>query len=125
MSESEFLRSLRLELGKRDDAVFWRNNVGLAWQRAGGGKPIICNRCSLVIDLKERPVHYGLAVGSSDLVGVHIPSGRFLAVEGKAGRGALTPEQKRFIELVRRCGGVALEARESDDVTRVLEGLRT
>jgi hypothetical protein len=119
MGESEVLRSLRLELGKRDDLVLWRNNVGLAWYRAGGGRPVHCARCGASIDLKETPVRYGLCVGSSDLIGVHAPTGRFVAVEAKF-KTKLSSEQQRFLALVEARGGVAVEAHSSADVVRKL-----
>lgn len=114
--ESALLRSLRLELGKRDDVVLWRNNVGLAWYRKGGGLPINCPRCSLSISLNETPVRYGLCVGSSDLIGIQIGSGRFIAGEAKAERGRLTPEQQRFLDLVNKIGGIGVELRSPQDL---------
>lgn len=116
MSESDVLRSLRLELGQRDDLVFWRNNVGLAWYRKGGGQPVRCIRCGSTFSLQETPVRYGLCIGSSDLIGIHMPSGRFVAVEGKFGKGKLSPEQARFLALVERSGGIGVEARQAQDV---------
>ncbi len=115
MSESDVLRDLRLSLGKRDDLILWRNNVGLAWYRKGGGHPVSCTRCGNVIKLNETPVHYGLCVGSSDLIGIQIGSGRLVAVEAKY-KTKLTPEQERFLALVERSGGIAVEARNPEDV---------
>lgn len=56
--------------------------------------------------------------GVSDIIGVF--NGRFLAIEVKAAGGRVTPEQERFIETVRRHGGIAFVARSIDDV---IEGL--
>ena len=46
-------------------------------------------------------------VGSSDILGV-LPDGKILAVEVKAKRGRLTPEQREFLETVRGLGGFAV-----------------
>jgi hypothetical protein len=75
--------------------VLWRNNVGQ--YRAG-----------------NRFVRYGLAVGSSDLIGIY--RGRFVAIECKSERGRTTPHQDRFMDLVRRNGGYACVARSVEDV---------
>lgn len=62
-----------------------------------------------------RWVRYGLAVGSSDLIG-WTPDGRFLAVECKGPRGVVTPEQQRFLDAVNDAGGLGLVARDVDVV---------
>lgn len=116
MNESALLRSLRLELGKRDDVVLWRNNVGLAWYRKGGGQPIRCPRCSHTIALNETPVRYGLCNGSSDLIGLQLGTGRFIAGEAKAEGGRFTPEQARFLTLVNKMGGIGVELRDAQDL---------
>jgi hypothetical protein len=67
----------------------------------------------------ERWVHFGKK-GSADILGC-LPGGRFLAVEVKAPRGRLSPEQSAFMEKVRGLGGVAVVARsfrELDDALR-------
>lgn len=47
---------------------------------------------------------------SADILGC-LPGGRFLAVEVKAPRGRLTPEQRAFLEAIRGHGGLALVVR--------------
>lgn len=56
--------------------------------------------------------------GVSDIIGLY--KGRFIAIEIKTAGGRVTPEQDRFLEAVRRHGGVAFVARSIDDV---IEGL--
>lgn len=68
-----------------------------------------------------RPLHAGLCVGSSDIIGI-TPDGRFLAVEVKTKTGRATAEQIRFIDAVRRKGGVAGIARSVDDALSLLSG---
>lgn len=74
----------------RAGAVLWRNNVGTAehWTPRG-----------------VQRVRYGLAEGSSDLVG--LIDGRFVAVEVKAHDGRASAEQEQWLALVRRNGGFA------------------
>jgi hypothetical protein len=49
-------------------------------------------------------------VGSSDIEGI-LPGGRFLAVEVKAARGRLSPEQRQFLAEVQSLGGLAVTVR--------------
>ena len=57
--------------------------------------------------------------GCSDLLGM-MKDGRLLAVECKAPRGKLRPEQTEFLSLVRRFGGVAFVARNAADTFAAL-----
>ena len=81
--------------------LIWRNNVGVLKNAAG------------------IPIRFGLAVGSSDLIGI-APGGRFLAVEIKTPTGKATPEQLRFIEAVRARGGIAGIARSPAEALALL-----
>ncbi|MDR2103383.1 MAG: VRR-NUC domain-containing protein [Treponema sp.] len=49
--------------------------------------------------------------GSADILGC-LPGGRFLAVEVKAARGVLSPEQKTFLAEIRGLGGLAVMVRD-------------
>jgi hypothetical protein len=68
----------------------------LAWNNPSGAVHIA----------PDRWVRFGKK-GSSDLLGC-LPGGRFLAIETKAERGRLSPEQREILEQVRGLGGVAL-----------------
>lgn len=81
------------------------------------GTPIIVWNHPTGFASAER-VHYGLK-GSSDLIGI-LPNGKFLAIEVKTLTGRLSPEQKRFAAMVRRQGGVYVEARSAQDVREAL-----
>jgi hypothetical protein len=85
--------------------VVWRNNVGLA---SDG----------------HRKIRFGLAVGSSDLIGLLVPEGRFVALEVKSATGRATPEQERFLDLVRRSGGFAAVVRTVDEARAAVERAR-
>lgn len=91
MKEMDILRLIMVALSEAG-CVVWRNNCGVLKNAAG------------------IPIKFGLCVGSSDLIGI-TPDGRFLAVEVKTQNGKPTPEQIRFIEAVKRKGGVAGIAR--------------
>jgi hypothetical protein len=57
--------------------------------------------------------------GSSDILGC-LPGGRFLAVEVKAERGRLSPEQRQFLEDIKALGGMAVVARSCRDIEAAL-----
>lgn len=106
-SESELQHAIRLALGREPDLVLWRNNVGVS-----PATP------------RTRPVRYGLCTGSSDLIGILAPSGRFVALEIKTPQGRATTEQLMFLELVRKRGGFAAIVRSPDDARAALERAR-
>lgn len=58
--------------------------------------------------------------GISDILGI-LPGGRFLAVECKAGRGMLSPEQVEFQRDIIRAGGLHIVAYRVEDVIEVLK----
>lgn len=115
MRESDIQNLIMLALSKAGCTV-WRQNVGLGWigksQRRSNGAVFIP---------EPRPLHAGLCVGSSDIIGI-TPTGRFLAVEVKTKIGRATDEQKRFIDAVRRKGGIAGIARSVDDALELIRG---
>ena len=75
---------------------------------------------SVLLD-EPRRLHAGLCVGSSDIIGI-TPDGRFLAVEVKTKTGRVSDEQQRFIDAVRRKGGVAGVARSVEEALQILAG---
>ena len=100
MREQDIQRLIMLALSEAGCLIF-RNNVGVLKNAAG------------------IPIRFGLAVGSSDLIGI-APGGRFLAVEIKTPTGKATPEQMRFIEAVRARGGIAGIARSPAEALALL-----
>lgn len=113
MRESDIQAEVMIALS-RAGCVVWRNNVAQAWvgeyARTRTGDVLIKN---------ARPLHAGLCVGSSDVIGI-APDGRFLAVEVKSKRGTVTDDQHRFIEAVIRAGGVAGVARSAGEAVALL-----
>lgn len=111
--EATILRDVMRELGTGSVRLF-RNNVGFAIGDHGQG------------------IHYGLCVGSSDLIGwrtVEITPdmvGRrlavFVAVEVKSPGGKLTMEQANFLNAVREAGGIGVEARSAEGAAKMVLG---
>jgi hypothetical protein len=111
MSEQDIQQRIRLALGK-GSVRLWRNNTGTLMDRQG------------------RPVQFGLCKGSSDLIGLRSITvtpemvgqrlAVFAAVEVKAERGRVTPEQTAFIDAVNGMGGLAGVARSVEEAAGVL-----
>ena len=88
-----------------------RNHPAVAWcERQNSGAATVNGRF----------IRFGWR-GCSDLLGM-LRDGRLLAVEVKARSGRLRAEQRDFLALVRRFGGVAFVARDCRDVLRSLDG---
>ena len=121
------------------DTRLWRNNVGTGWtgqatRVSAGNLAAVARglRAGDVVIRAGRPLHAGLCVGSSDLIGLRSlvvrPElvgqriGRFAAVEVKSPTGRLTKEQAAFIETVKRLGGLAGEARSPEEAAGILAG---
>lgn len=60
-------------------------------------------------------VRFGMK-GSSDIIGLLPPSGRFLAVECKMPRGKPTPDQEAFLAAVNEAGGLGIVVRSLDEL---------
>ena len=106
MSEKELQNEIFLFLGSHPRVRIFRNNTGV----------------SRFIDEygKKRYVKFGLCVGSSDLIGIIKPEGKFLAIEVKTSKGKLTEYQKNFGTMIRSFGGIFIVARELKDVKTAL-----
>ena len=89
---------------------------------------VMKNRIEACWNCRKKPLQSaGLGVGSSDLICVVPPYGRFLAIEVK--RPGYTPsmvsdDQKRFMEIVRKYGGVAGIACTEDEAFALLDKAR-
>jgi hypothetical protein len=109
--ESAIVVAIRLRLGEEPDLVLWRQSVA--------GVEVFDPKTG-----RSRWQHAGLPKGSSDLIGVLAPLGRFVALEAKTPRGRLTPDQKAWLALVRRFGGFATSVRSVEDALAALERAR-
>jgi hypothetical protein len=107
-AETDLQQRIRLALGTQHDLRLFRNQVGqLPDPRTG------------------RPVQFGLARGSADLIGwrtiVITPDmvgqrlAVFTSIEVKTATGRLTPAQHSWLGVVRGAGGIAGVARSVAD----------
>ena len=112
--ETKIQQEIRLGLGTREDIRLFRNQVGqLPDPRTG------------------RPVQFGLAKGSADLVGwktievtpdmVGQRLAVFTSIEIKTPGGRPTTYQKAWLAAVDKAGGIAGIARSVDDALRIVE----
>jgi hypothetical protein len=119
MTESTLQKLLRLTYTEMTNSYsrLFRNNVGTGWDFT-----------------KKRLIAFGLAKGSSDLIGwtnvtitqemVGSDIAVFTAVETKSKRGRPSTEQLAFVDLVNRCGGIALIAKSVDEVQAEVNSYR-
>jgi hypothetical protein len=107
----------------------FRNNVGTGWAgqatrvTAGNLQAIAHSlRPGDVVIRGGRPLHAGLCVGSSDLIGYRQFNGlaQFVALEVKTATGRPTAEQTRFLDHITSAGGCAAVVRSVNDAYSVL-----
>ena len=112
-AETTLQQQIRLAHGTRTDCRLFRNQVGqLPDPRTG------------------RPVQFGLARGSADLIGwrtititpdmVGTQLAVFTSIEVKTPTGRIRPEQHAWLGAVRSAGGIAGIARSIRDATEIL-----
>lgn len=120
------MRSILLACSRGVTRLF-RNNTAQAWV----GRHVQFKRVETVtvqpgdvLIRDARPLHAGLCVGSSDLIGWTQRDGRavFTAIEVKAERGRVTEEQATFIAAVQAAGGIAGVARSAEEARALLDG---
>lgn len=102
-----------LGINYMDDIRVFRNNVGMYMKG-------------------RHKIEYGLAIGSSDLIGWHkiiiteamigMAFARFLAIEIKSKTGKMRASQTNFINRVREFGGIAGVVRDVRDLDKLLRG---
>ena len=111
--ETTLQQQIRLALGTRPDLRLFRNNTGtLPDPRTG------------------RPVQFGLARGSADLIGLRTVTitpdmvgqqvAVFTSIEVKTPKGRPTAEQQSWLNMVRSLGGIAGIARSVRDANEIL-----
>lgn len=109
-SEQTIQQQIRLACSTGDTRLF-RNNTGI------------------LRDANGRPVQFGLAKGSADLIGwttrtitpdmVGQAVAVFTSIEVKTPTGRLRPEQRQWLDAVQAAGGIAGVARSVDDALRL------
>lgn len=132
MPERDLLNAIMVA-ASRVGARLFRNTVGEAWL----GKSVRITKPTTmtlmpgdVLVRRGIRVHFGLCVGSSDLVGwtpVKVTPDRFgetlavwTAIEAKTGRVQLTDEQQQFLGIVEAQGGIAAEVRSVEDAVAAI-----
>lgn len=120
---------IMLALGSDPDTRLFGNEVGLGWS----GK-LVSNNGGTTVLTNARPVKYGLAPGSADLIGIRrvvvTPDmvgqtiGVFVSIECKKGRGRAETEQVIWRDMILRFGGRAGVARGVDQARAIVEGTR-
>lgn len=115
-----------IRLNLPENVRMFRNNVGTGWT----GKSIKTKSGSMLIE-NPRPLNAGLCVGSSDLIGwtsieikpemIGQKIAVFTALEIKTETGKISKEQKNFIELIHKFGGIASIIRSVDDLKKVFK----
>lgn len=124
MSEMGTLREILLACSRGATRLF-RQNTGQGWvgqsRRFSRAETVVVQPGDVLIR-NARPLHAGLCEGSSDLIGWTQRDGAavFTAIEVKAERGRVTPEQAQFIDVVNAAGGVAGVVRTVADAEAVL-----
>jgi hypothetical protein len=114
-AETDLQQRIRLALGTRSDLRLFRNQVGqLPDPRTG------------------RPVQFGLARGSADLIGwrtitvtpemVGQQLAVFTSIEVKTPTGRIRPEQHAWQRIVSAAGGIAGVARSVADAVAIVQG---
>lgn len=117
MTEADLQRLIQVAVCADGHRVF-RNNTAKAWVGIYAGRTLD----GTVTLRNARPLHAGLCVGSSDLIGF-TRDGRFLALEIKTDTGRPSPEQLNFIRVVREHGGLAGIARSIQDAQDIINGI--
>jgi hypothetical protein len=127
-SEHETQQRILLAHGSGPVRLF-RNNTGLGWAgqatrvTAGNLRAIASTiRPGDVVIRNGRPLHAGLCVGSSDLIGYRRVGdlAQFVALEVKSATGRPTAEQARFLDHIQTAGGCAAVVRSVADANTVL-----
>jgi len=111
MSEQRIQQQIRVACSNGDTRLF-RNNTGTLRDQNG------------------RPVSFGLARGSADLIGwrtvtitpdmVGQQVAVFTSIEVKTATGRLRPEQQQWLDAVQAAGGIAGVARSVEDAQRIM-----
>lgn len=104
-------------MGARENAVMNECMIALS----AAGCLVFRNSTGVLPGANGRPVRFGLAVGSSDLIGL-CPDGTFLAIETKTAKGRATDAQHAFIAAVQRRGGRAGIARTGAEAVAIARG---
>lgn len=133
MTESELMKRIQI-LASHNDCRLFRNNTGQAWSgrlfRPTREQTVAVSPRDVVL-YSARPISFGLAVGSGDLIGWHQRTvtaddvgktiALFLSVETKNKRGVITNAQEAWANIVNAMGGIGVVARSEQDLIEALK----
>ena len=130
MTETPLMKKIMLAIGGLPFLRIFRNNTGMAYQGEKTGE--FTRNGERHITLKNpRPIHAGLCVGSSDLIGWKVVEvtpelvGKkvavFAALEVKTAKGKASPEQVNFLKQVQEAGGIAGLVRSEEDALNIIK----
>ena len=105
-AHSQLVADIRERLGREPGLALYLNTKGRL--KSIGGQPTYVTEPALT-------------VGSSDLIGMLYPRGRWFCLEVKTGDAVLTLGQKQWRDLVRRMGGFFAVVRSVDDAVEAHE----
>lgn len=121
MSEKEVENAIRLHWTQKNKGRLFRNVSSSAWV----GR-VLRPRPGEVTLINPRQIKCGLVKGAADLIGwteavikpedVGKKMAVFTAIEAKSRTGRLSPQQKRFLDVVNSAGGIGMVLREGDDL---------
>ncbi len=128
-SEKTAVNKILIEASKRGLRLFI-NRVAKAWVGT------VIGRTEGTLTLSAyRPIEAGLGIGSSDLIGwtpVKITQGMlcmtiavFTAVEVKSENGRVSPEQRQFVAIVEKSGGIGVVAHDISEVDAAISSIKT
>lgn len=113
MREQAIQQQIRLAVGAHPDVRLFRNNVGTGVDQRSGNF-----------------IRFGLANGSSDLIGIrritigpeHVGQQMavFTSLEVKTANGRASTDQQNWLRMVRSFGGIAAIVRSTDDAITAL-----
>jgi hypothetical protein len=128
MTHDELRKKTLIEANKIQGVKLWPNPIGLGFV-GKVARRFSKNGKNYTVLENARPVKFGLAKGSSDLIGFtevkigEIVLPRFLGVEIKVGKDKLREEQRNFMNMVNSYGGCAGVVKDSVDTLVDLLGM--
>lgn len=100
--EMQIVNEILDYLKKRGDIYAWRMNAGKVKTDRGNW-------------------FEGAPPGTADIIGIHLGSGRMVAIEVKAGVNQPTELQMNFLDMVERAGGISFPAWSVEQVEQRLQ----
>ena len=114
MTEQDIQNSIRLDLSKK--GILFRTNAGQYYQ----GKLVYSNEFKQPVLINITKI-MGLPKGFTDLLFCGF-DGQVAFIEVKTTKGAIRPEQEKFIKLMQKYGYKAGVARSVNDANKIIKG---